>query len=52
MDADDDHLSIRPGRGLADVIQDGVRLTGIAETEDCEHRCADGVKSKEEDLVD
>ena len=29
MDADDDHLSVGPGRGLAYVIHDGVGLIGI-----------------------
>jgi hypothetical protein len=52
MDADDNDLSVRPGGGLADVIQDGVQLIGVAGTEDCKHQRTDGIKAKEEYLVD
>ncbi len=52
MEADNDDLSVGPGGGLANVIQNSVRLIGVAGTEDCKHQHADGVKAKEEYLVD
>ncbi len=41
-----------PGEALADMIQDSVRLVGVAGTENCKDQCADCVKTKEEKLVD
>jgi hypothetical protein len=52
MDAGDDNLSVGPRGSLADMIQDSVRLVGVAGTEDCKDQCADFVKAKEEKLVD
>ncbi len=52
MDAGDDNLSIGPRGSLAYMIQDSMRLVGVAGTEDCKDQCTDWVKAEEEKLVD
>ena len=43
VDAHDDHLAIGARGCLTDMIEDGMRLTGVAGAEDCKHRCADRI---------
>jgi hypothetical protein len=52
MHARDDNLAVGAGRCLADVIEDGMRLIGVAGTEDSKHGCADGSVAKDKDFID
>ncbi len=52
MHACDDNLAVGAGRRLADMIEDGMRLIGVAGTEDGEHGCADGSVAEDKDFID
>jgi hypothetical protein len=52
MHACNNNLAVGAGRGLADMIEDGMRLIGVAGTEDCKHGRTDGSVAEDKDFID
>ena len=52
MHTHNNNLAVGAGRRLADMIEDGMRLIGLAGTEDWEHGRADGSVAKGKDFID
>jgi hypothetical protein len=50
--AHNDDMAIGAGGCLADMIEDGMRLIGVARAEDCKNGCADGIVTQDKNFVD